>query len=188
MMRVHGVFKPENYPHPIDAVTKHELSELFAYLFPDGQHAEIDHAHIGVAIAAHNPRLALMLTQLSRFMALELPWCQRVDLRELAIQTVNVHFRSEYSFKTRGKTAIACGISLEQQNAIVDWRQTNLFTPEQQLVIEYANAVVRGKVEDQLFARVTDAFGEKGVVEMTSVISFWSFWAMFLNATYFSGD
>lgn len=188
MTRVRGVFKPENYPYPLDATTKSELDELFAYLFPNGQHAEIDQSHIGVAIAAHNPRLALMLTQLSRFMALELPWCQRSDLRELAIQTVNVHFRSEYSFKTRSKTAVACGISLEQQNAIAYWKQTNLFTPEQKLVIEYTDAVVRGRVEDQLSARAKEAFGEKGVVELTSVIGLWSFWAMFLNATHSNGD
>lgn len=184
MPRVHGVFKPEDYPYPLDVATSNELDELFAYLFPNGQHAQIDQTHIGLAIAAQNPRLALMLTQMSRFMVLEMPWGQRSDLRELAIQTVNVHFRSEYSFKARNKISAACGISMDQQNAIAYWKQTDLFTVEQKLVIEYTSAVVRGKVEDQLFASAKEAFGEKSVVELTSVIGFWSFWAMFLNATY----
>jgi 4-carboxymuconolactone decarboxylase len=186
MARIRGVFKAENYPYPLDAAAKNELDELFAYLFPDGQHAEIDQSHIGVAIAAQNPRLALLLTQLSRFMALDMQWCRRADLRELAIQTVNVHFRSDYSFKTRSNTALACGVSMAQQQAIADWQRTDLFTADQKLVIEYANAVVRGGVDDQLYARVQEAFGEKGVVEMTGIIGFWSFWAMFLNATHTS--
>ncbi|MFT3929130.1 MAG: hypothetical protein QM709_02430 [Spongiibacteraceae bacterium] len=184
MKRVRGVFKQNQYPYPLDEKTGSDLDELFSYLFSGNKTGEIDQSHIGVAIAAQNPRLALMLTQMSRFMALELPWCQRADLRELAIQTVNVHFRSDYSFNTRAKTALACGISIEQQHAIADYEQTNLFSPEQKLVIEYANAVVRGRVEDSLFARAKESFGEKAVVEMTSVIGLWSFWAMFLNATY----
>lgn len=186
MARVRGVFRRQNYPYPLDEATSNKLDELFSYLFPGNPNAEIDQSHIGVAIAAQNPQLALMLTQMSRFMALEMPWCQRADLRELAIQTVNLHFHSDYSFSTRSKTALACGISIEQQQTISDYEQTTLFTPEQKLVIEYSNAVVRGKVEDQLFARAKEAFGEKGVVELTSVIGFWSFWAMFLNATHIS--
>ena len=36
---------------------------------------------------------------------------------------------------------------------------------------------------DELFARVVERFGEKGAVEFTTVVAFWSFWALFLNAT-----
>jgi ABC-type uncharacterized transport system ATPase subunit len=134
-------------------------------------------------IAALNPKLALNLAKLSGFIALELPWCERRDLRELAIQSVNVHFKSAYSFKARKPTAEAAGISAEQQAALESWETSDLFEDEQRLVIAYAHAVASGAVPPEIFSRVADRYGEKGAVELTTVIAFWSFWAMFLNAT-----
>ena len=144
---------------------------------------EINKFHAGVAIAAHNPKLALHLARLSGLIAGDLGWCQRKDLRELAIQTLNVHYKSDYSFRCRAGIAADAGISHEQQAALADWRGCGMFDAEQRLTIEYAGAVVTGAVPDELFDRVKARWGEKGAVECTALISFWAFWAMFLNAT-----
>jgi alkylhydroperoxidase family enzyme len=72
---------------------------------------------------------------------------------------------------------------MELLAAIPYWRTTSLFNTEQRLVIEYTNAVVAGDVPAELFARVVAQYGEKGAVEFTTAIAWWSFWAMFLNAT-----
>ena len=183
MPRVTAVYKPGDYPGSADETTKTDLAALFAHLFPNAENPEIDKAHSGIAIAALNPKLALNLARISALIAGELPWCQRKDLRELAIQTLNQHFRCDYSFKTRMPIAESVGISRELQGALPEWKNSSLFNDEQRLVVEYTNAVVRGAVPDDLFARAVGKFGEKGVVEFTALVGFWSFWAMFLNAT-----
>ena len=183
MARVRAIHRPSDYPGTPDETTKRNLAELFDHLFPHATDPEIDKAHAGIAIAAHNPALALHLTKLSGFIAGELPWCQRRDLRELAMQTVNVYFDCEYSFQARMPNAQAAGISVELQNALRSWQTSTLFDEEQRLAIEYAYGVVAGEVSDDLFSRVVGKFGEKGAIEFTTVVAFWSFWALFLNAT-----
>jgi alkylhydroperoxidase family enzyme len=183
MARVTLINKPSAYPGTPDAATRDDLAALFATLFPSNPDPEIDQFHAGVAIAAHNPKLALHLAKMSGLIAGELGWCQRKDLRELAIQAVNLHYKSDYSFRSRMPTATACGVSVEQQAALPGWRSSDLFDEEQRLAIEYANAVVTGDVPDEVFARVKTAWGEQGAVECTALIGFWAFWAMFLNAT-----
>ena len=160
------------------------MDELFQTLMPGLPDPQIDQRHAGLAIAAQNPKLALGLAKLSAYIAGELPWCLRKDLRELAIQAVNVHFKSEYSFNARMPNALAAGIDAQRQAALRSWQTSTLFTEEQRLVIEYAEAAVRGEVSDELFSRIVDAHGEKQAVECTAVIAFWSFWAIFLKATH----
>ncbi len=183
MPRVKAIRRPGDYPGDPDEATRKDLAELFAHLFPGNPDGEIDAAHSGLAVAAQNPKLALQLAQMSRFIALDLPWCQSHDLRELAIQTVNLHYTSAFSSEARLPHAKAAGLSAEQLAAIPLWRTASLFSEEQQLVIEYANAVVTGDVPGALFARVARQFGEKGAVECTAAIGWWSFWAMLIEAT-----
>lgn len=183
MARVKTVHRPGDYPGPVDAETRQDLAELFGHLFPGVADPEIDRAHDGIAIAARNPKLALHLAKLSAFIALELPWSQRRDLRELAIQTVNLHFGCDYGFRTRMPIASTAGISAELQAALPDWKTSDLLNDEQRLVVEYGHAVADGDVPDELFSRVVGQYGEQGAVELTTVVAFWSFWALFLNAT-----
>lgn len=183
MARVTTIDKPEAYPGTPDEATRQDLADLFAAMFPGNPAPEIDKFHAGVAIAAHSPRLALNLAKLSGLIAGELGWCQRKDLRELAIQTLNLHFKSDYSFQCRAGIAADAGISHQQQAALSKWQTSSLFDAEQRLTIEYAGAVVTGNVPEPLFARVKAQWGERGAVECTALIGFWAFWAMFLNAT-----
>jgi alkylhydroperoxidase family enzyme len=184
MARVTAVHKPSQYPGTPSADTRKDLAELFQHLFPSSSDPEIDQRHTGLAIAAQNPKLALSLAKFTGFIAGELPWCRRKDLRELAIQAVNAHLKSDYSFNSRVPNAVASGIGTDLQAALHEWRTSTLFTEEQRLIVEYANAVVAGEVSDELFSRVVDAYGEKEAIECTALVAFWSFWAMFLKATH----
>jgi len=183
MARVKAVYRPGDYPGIPDEATRKDLADLFDHLFPGVENPEIDQSHAGVAIAAQSPRLALGMARLSAVIAGELPWSQRRDLRELAMQTVNVHFKSHYSFRARAAPAEAAGIGPDLQAAIGTWRTSALFNDEQRLIIEYGEAVMSGDVPSELFARVVGQYGEKGTIELTSLVAFWSCWAMFLNAT-----
>lgn len=183
MSRVTAVHKPSDYPGTPDDQTRVDLAELFGHMFPGVENPEIDRAHSGAAIAALNPKLALHLSKLSGFAALQLGWCQRADLRELTIQTVNLHFKSDYSAQSRFHAWEAVGLRMEQLAALPYWKTTNLFDEEQRLVVEYALAVVSGDVPEELFAQIVERYGEKGAVECTAVIGIWSMWAMLINAT-----
>ena len=184
MPRITLINTPADYPGEPDAATQADLATLFATLFPGAAAPAFDAAHTGLAIAAHNPQLALKLAQLSGFIASELPWSQHRALRELAIQTVNQYIGSAYSFAARRPSALACGVSDDQLRALVAWRASSLFDADERLVIEYAETTVAGTVSDDLSARMVARFGEKGTVECTALVAFWGFWAMLLGATY----
>ena len=113
----------------------------------------------------------------------ELGWAQRRDLRELATQTLNLHYKCDFSFQSHLGLAQLAGITLEMQTAIPYWRTSSLFDDEKRLVIEYTLACVSGDVPEELFARTVARFGEKGAVEFTVTVGWWSLWAMLLNAT-----
>ncbi|MFT3964578.1 MAG: hypothetical protein QM690_01690 [Sphingobium sp.] len=183
MARVTMVRRPGDYPGTPDEGTKADLAALFGTLFPGVGDPAFDANHDGMAIAALNPEMALVLSQASRFLALDLGWCKRTDLRELAIHVVNRHYGSAYSIRSRAGIGKAFGLTDEHRAALPGWRSSALFDEEQKLVIGYAEAVLSGEVPDALFERVKAAFGEKGAVEFTAVVGFWAFWAMFLNAT-----
>lgn len=184
MARVKAIHKPGDYPSP-DGTTKAELAELFGTLFPQARDPEFDAAHAGLAIAAQSPKLALNLAKMSGFMAKDLAWAkQHPELNELAIQTLNIHFKSHYTLRARRPHAEAAGISDKLLAAIPVWENTDLFGEEQRLVIEYTCAVIQGDVPAPLFARIAARYGERGAVELTAIIAWWSMWTMFLNATH----
>jgi alkylhydroperoxidase family enzyme len=183
MARVKLVFKPSDYPTPSEA-DKKALKELFDHMYPGQSNPEIPGKSSAFATVTQNPRLALLLVKLSDYIVGEMSWtAKRVDLRQLAIQTLNYHFKCHFSFQSHLRPAAAAGIRLEQQATIPFWDTVNTFNDEQRLVIEYTLAVVKGEVSDELFARVVKQYGEREAVEFTAGIAWWSFWAMIINAT-----
>lgn len=181
--RIGYVRSPEDYPPEVSVAEQKSINELFARLFPGNARPRIEGDHSGFAIIARNPQMALQIVKLGEYVAREMPWCARRDLRELAVQAVNIHFQCETSFEAHVPHAAAAGISPEVQAAIPLWRTSNVLDDEQRLVVEYAFAVASGEVADPLFARAKEHFGETGTIEFTTAVAWWSFWAMILNAT-----
>jgi alkylhydroperoxidase family enzyme len=183
MARVTGVFKPSDYPGDPDPATTNDLAEFFERMFPGQENPHFDAAHAGWAVLAHNPRLALHMSRLTTFVARDMPWSPRRDLRELVIQTVNLHFKCEFSFRARFPGAITAGLPAELQAAIPYWRTTDVFDAEQRLAIEYTLAAAAGDVPDELFDRVVKQYGEKRTIEFTVAVAHWASWAILLNAS-----
>ena len=179
--RVKPVFKPSDYPGTPDAETRTDLEELFEHMFP-GVPEPKPELHFGYAIFAQNPRLARAISECADYIVGEMPWTQNRYLRELAVQTLNLHFRCDFSFQAHLIYGPANGLSVEKHAAIPYWRTTSLFNDEERLVIEYTFAVVSGDVPEELFSRVVARYGEKGAIEFTTTIAWWSLWAMVLNA------
>jgi len=183
MPRVKPVFKPGDCPEDADPATRQDLAEFFEQLFPGNPAPEIGIDHTGLALAAHNPKFAGNLSSLTRTAVLEMGWTKRRDLTELAVQAVNLHFKSAFSFETRIPNAEATGIGMERLAALPYWKTSSLFDEEQRLVLEYVDAVVTGAVPDELFGKVKSRYGVKGTVEFTALIGTFSLWAMLINAT-----
>lgn len=180
--RVKPVFAPGDYPGSPDEQTRRDLEELFERLFPGAPEPK-PRPHFGFAIFAQNPRLCMSILGLFDYIVRQMPWTQQRDLRELSVQALNLHSKCDFSFQAHLVYAQGNGISLEKQAAIPYWRTTNIFNEEERLVIEYTFAAVSGDVPAELFSRVVAKYGEKGAIEFTTGIAWWSFWAMILNAT-----
>lgn len=65
------------------------------------------------------------------------------------------------------------GVTAEQLRDLHRWRDSDVFTPEQRLCIEYAEAASRTPLEvtDELVAALVSALGEKAVVELAMMIA-----------------
>jgi len=182
--RVKLVLKPGDFPGTPDEATRKALGDLFGHMFPGQANPEIPGKSGAFGLVARDPRLALHLLKVSDYILREMPWTsQRHDVKQLAIQTLNLHFKCDFSFQSHIRPAEAAGISVEQQALIPFWRTANVFNDEQRLVIEYTFAVCAGVVPDELFARVVAQYGEQGAVDVSVAIAWWSFWAMIINAT-----
>lgn len=69
--------------------------------------------------------------------------------------------------------------STEKALAVAEWRESALYTPRERLALEYAEAVTRSQVTDELAARVKAEFGENVMVELTGLIAFQNMSAKF---------
>jgi alkylhydroperoxidase family enzyme len=160
-----------------------EIDELFNALLPAGAEQVLRGAQQGWGLlAAHSPAMAMAALNLTRKIAAGPFLTARPDLREIAVQAVNMHFGCEFSYRSHLIYLPKVGLSFNVIAALPYWRTSSLFSDEQRLVVEYSLAVVKSEVTDALHADVVALFGQKSTAELAIAASFWSFWAMLLNA------
>lgn len=185
MPRISLVNRPGEHP---DLALASDVADLFAALFPGNPAPEFDAGHGLMAVLAQSPKLALPASRLSAAVFRDTTWGQRAALRELAFQVLGQHFGDDFSTATRRPYALAAGLTEEQLAAVPAWREADLFDEEQCLTIEYTQAVITGRVPEELTARMVARYGERETVECTVGIGFWSFWAMVAGAAGLSGN
>ena len=178
-MRVRAVFRRSDF-EPSPGATDDDADRLFAAVAP-GPDGVIARDHAGMAIAGISPNLALQLGATSRLMALDLEFSKRTDLRELAIQTAHLKCGSGFSFESRLPACLAVGLSVEQVAVMALWKTSSLFSEDQRLVLEYAEAVFDRSVSDELLGRFVAVFGERGAVECAAIVGYWTCWAMIID-------
>ncbi|MDA0226426.1 MAG: carboxymuconolactone decarboxylase family protein, partial [Proteobacteria bacterium] len=69
--------------------------------------------------------------------------------------------------------------TLDKVQAVGQWRESELFSERERLALEYAEAMTLRGVDDGLAARVSAAFGEDAMVELTGLIAFQNMSARF---------
>ena len=63
--------------------------------------------------------------------------------------------------------------------SVAEWHDSVLYTARERLALEYAEAVTRSQVTDELAQRVHTEFGENTMVELTGLIAFQNMSAKF---------
>lgn len=93
-------------------------------------------------------------------------------LREIVIIRVAYLNRAQYCLVQHiPALALADGVSLEECDALADWRGTVFFSEKERAVLAYTDAMTRDiAVADSVFEEMRRHFGERGVVELTVLI------------------
>lgn len=102
--------------------------------------------------------------------------------RELAIIRVSHLCGSKYEWAHHIPIAIQSGITREQLEAIEDWSNSDLFTPEEKTILAYTEEVVRDSAPSEHTFKEASAFlDHTSLVELTFSIGYWSMVAKFLH-------
>jgi AhpD family alkylhydroperoxidase len=74
--------------------------------------------------------------------------------------------------------------SQEKLEALEGWRESDLFSKKEKVVLEYAEAITYpdGRVSNELMARLREFFDEDGIVELTGLVAFQNLSSKFNNA------
>ena len=93
-------------------------------------------------------------------------------LRELVI--IRIATAAKYAYALRQHVpsiALKDGVSLEECEALADWRASAFFSAQERAALAYADAMYAGaEVPDAVFEAVRSHFGEREVVELTVLI------------------
>jgi 4-carboxymuconolactone decarboxylase len=129
----------------------------------------------------HSPELADRAQRLGEYVRYDTMLDPRIS--EVAILVVARYWTAHYEWAAHKREALCAGVSEATVAAIARGGHPEMALPDEQLVYEFAHALVtRHAVGDELFARATVAFGERGVVELVGVLGYYTLIAMTLNA------
>lgn len=95
-------------------------------------------------------------------------------LRSLVTVRISQINHCPFCVDINSKTLMDRGASQEKIEVVDGWRDSDLFDEDERLALDYAEAVTHSElnVDDGLFARVKERFGEDGTVELTGLIAF----------------
>ena len=143
-----------------------ELAELIGTI-KAGRRGELLNIY---KLLLHSPPLAA--TWLEHVGAVR--WKTRLDgrIRELAIIRIAHLNRIAYVLQQHVPAlALADGVTLEECEALADWRGGKFFDARERAVLAYADAMVGGpEVADAMFEDVKRHFSEREILELTVLI------------------
>ena len=103
-------------------------------------------------------------------------------LNELAIIIAGRHWGAQYEFYAHRKLAIAAGLSPAMCDAVAEFRRPADMSADEAAVYDFASALVgTGEVSDAQYEAVRSRWGERGVMDLTGAIGYYSLVSMVLN-------
>lgn len=150
---------------------------------PDGQPRSVRHVFDRLLSQGRQPSpLYRTLAHAPKMLAawVGIAWPLRADptmsraLRELVILRIAQLTRTQYAWKYHWPQALAAGVAEAKLRHLDGWRASSLFSREERVVLDYAEAVSARSVTDGLYAEVAELFPPKAIVELTLTASFYS--------------
>ena len=113
-------------------------------------------------------------------------WKTTLDgrLREIVIIRMGHLAKSQYVLRQHVPSlALADGMTLEECDALADWRATTMFSARERAALAYADTMTRDiEVPDPVFAEVKRHFEDRQIVELTVLIGTYNMNARVLQA------
>ncbi|MGG5822452.1 carboxymuconolactone decarboxylase family protein [Falsiroseomonas sp. HW251] len=131
--------------------------------------------------AIHNAELAGRWSALGEALRFNTSLPKR--LSELAICVTGRRWSSQVEWFVHARAAEQAGVSVAVLDAIRDGRAPYIADAGEAAVYDFARELQHdGRVSDAAYAAARDAFGVKGVVELTALIGYYTMVSMTLNA------
>ncbi len=129
----------------------------------------------------HSPDLARRWSRLGEF--LRFSTCLPKKLNELAIIVTGRRWNSQLEFLIHAEAAATAGLDPACIDAIRNCTPPSFTDEAEAEVYEFARSLQQtGQVDAMVHAAVTKRWGERGVVELTGVIGYYTMVSMTLNA------
>ena len=93
-------------------------------------------------------------------------------LRSLVTVRVSQINHCAFCIDINSATLAKRGVSMEKIDALSQWQGSALFDSEERLALEYAEAITRNGVDDDLRARLRAHWSDDALVELTGLIAF----------------
>ncbi|WP_294537001.1 carboxymuconolactone decarboxylase family protein [uncultured Rhodoblastus sp.] len=105
-----------------------------------------------------------------------------VTLSELAILVVARNWSQDYEWFVHAPISLKQGIKPEIVAAIADGRRPEAMSEDEAIVYDFATELQNNRrVSDVTYARAQTRFGDKGVVDLTAILGYYTLLAMELN-------
>jgi len=103
-------------------------------------------------------------------------------LREMAIIMTAAHWRAEYEWFRHKEAAIEAGLDTTIIDAIAAHRRPARMQADETVLFDFCDELLRTqRVSDRTFAAAIDTFGERGVVDITGTLGYYSLISLILN-------
>ncbi len=103
-------------------------------------------------------------------------------LSELVILVTAREWTQDFEYTFHYPIALKAGIRKDVADAIGDGRRPIGMTPDEEMVYDYTTELLKNKrVSDTTYKRVQARFGDKGIVDLTGIVGYYTFLAMQLN-------
>jgi 4-carboxymuconolactone decarboxylase len=103
-------------------------------------------------------------------------------LREMAIIITGAHWKAEYEWQAHKRAALAAGLEPAIVDAIAEGRRPPDMDSNESVLFDFCIQLLNDRrVSDATFASAVDAFGERGVVDLTGTLGYYSLVSLLLN-------
>jgi len=103
-------------------------------------------------------------------------------LNEMAIIMTARFWDAQYEWSAHHKAALAAGLDPAICDAIANGKRPAKLAADEEVIYNFANELLQTRqVSDAAFKAAVDKFGERGAVDLTGVMGYYSFVSMMLN-------